>query len=100
VAASEPDAAASWLADPDAAPHGGESLAALVRRVGGWMDSAGLSGHVLAVTHPAVIRAALVYALGAPTTCFWRIDIAPLSLTKLRRNATQWSLRFNRPPFS
>jgi len=38
VAAAEGDAVASWLADPSAAPHGGESLAALLGRVSEWLD--------------------------------------------------------------
>ena len=33
IAADEPDAANSWLRDPAAAPHGGESILDLMRRV-------------------------------------------------------------------
>lgn len=39
VAAEEPEGLARWLADPDAAPHGGETLAGLMARVGRWLDS-------------------------------------------------------------
>ena len=95
VAAAGPDAVAAWLADPDAVPHGGESLAALAVRVAAWMD--GLSGRVLAVTHPAVVRAAVLHALGAPLACFWRIDAAPLSLVELGRDNARWTLRAGRP---
>jgi broad specificity phosphatase PhoE len=37
VAEREPDAFAAWLGDPAAAPHGGESLAALIERIGVWL---------------------------------------------------------------
>jgi broad specificity phosphatase PhoE len=96
VIAAEPEAAASWLADPAAAPHGGESVAMLIRRVSCWMDAGSLSGRVLAVTHPAVVRAAVVHALGAPEQGFWRVDVPPLSLVELNRSAGRWSLRAGR----
>ncbi|WP_326810952.1 histidine phosphatase family protein [Streptomyces scopuliridis] len=41
VAAAEPDALASWLADPAAAPHGGEPLLALLARAAHWLDTLG-----------------------------------------------------------
>ncbi len=34
---------AEWVADPDAAPHGGESLTALLARVGDWLDAVDLT---------------------------------------------------------
>src|SRR5271167_4224920 len=37
VAEREPDAFATWLGDPAASPHGGESLAALIERIGAWL---------------------------------------------------------------
>ena len=43
IAAAHPADVAAWLADPDAAPHGGESLTALLARVAGWLAGAGLS---------------------------------------------------------
>ncbi|SDV49713.1 histidine phosphatase family protein [Chitinasiproducens palmae] len=100
--ASEPDALAAWRTDPDAAPHGGESLRALLARVGDWLDaqaeaaraapSAGpqRSRRVVAVTHAAIIRAALVVALEAPPQAFWRIDVAPLSLAELHTAPLGW----------
>jgi broad specificity phosphatase PhoE len=96
VIAEEPEAAASWLADPDAAPHGGESVAMLIRRVSCWMDASSHSGRVLAVTHPAVVRAAVVLVLGAPAPGFWCVDVPPLSLVELKRRAGRWSLRASR----
>jgi broad specificity phosphatase PhoE len=93
VSAAEPEAVLSWLSDPTAAPHGGESVAALIRRVGGWLDGEAVQGRVLAVTHAAVARAAVVHVLGAPAQAFWRIDVPPLALVDLRRNGGPWTLR-------
>ena len=42
IVADEPDAANSWLHDPAAAPHGGESILDLMGRVATWLaDEAG-----------------------------------------------------------
>lgn len=92
IADSEPAALATWLGEPDAAPHGGESFGAVTQRVGGWMDSLPeQSGAVVALTHASVIRAAILHALGAPVGAHARIEIAPLSLVELRRSARGWS---------
>jgi len=93
IGATDPAGAAAWIADPATAPHGGESIAALLGRVGGWLDRFEAAGHTVAVTHPAVIRAGIVHVLGAPASAFWRIDIEPLSITDLRRHAGRWTLR-------
>ncbi len=93
VAAAEPEAVQAWTSDPDAAPHGGESVTELVRRVGRWLDGDGLDGRIVAVTHAAVLRAAVVHVLGVPPRCFWRIDAGPLAIADLRRNDRHWSLR-------
>jgi len=92
VATQEPDAVAQWMGDPTAAPHGGEPLAALQARVVSWLDQAE-EGHTLAIAHPSIIRAAVVHVLGAPFRAFWRIDIAPLTLTDLRKDQGRWLLR-------
>jgi len=89
----EPDGVAAWLEDPEAAPHGGESLAALISRVGAWLDDeAGAQGVTLAVTHGAIVRAAIVAAIEAPPRAFWRLDVAPLSLTRLSGHDGRWRL--------
>ncbi len=91
--AEEPQAVAEWLRAPEAAPHGGESLLALIERVANWLDAQRQTkGATLAVTHASVIRAAIVYALGAGPQSFWRIDVAPLSLTRLSGNGGRWTL--------
>jgi broad specificity phosphatase PhoE len=85
---------AVWLTDPALAPHGGETIVDLIERVRGWMES--LTAHhtrVVAVTHPAVIRAAILIALDAPPKSFWRIDIAPVSRTVMHFRGHAWTLR-------
>jgi broad specificity phosphatase PhoE len=91
--ADDSEGVLTWLRDPSAAPHGGESLEKLVSRVGNWMDKRQAAKRVIAVTHPAVIRAAIVHALQIPVHTFWRIDIAPLTLTDLRFNNRVWTVR-------
>ena len=94
VQAEDPDGIAAWLADTSAAPHGGESIAQLCRRATGWMDSRrAKNGHTIVITHAAFIRAAILSALVAPTSSFWRIDIEPLGKVDLRSDGTRWSLR-------
>lgn len=93
LAAAEPGALAAWTSDPDASPHGGESVTALIARVGAFLDGGGFSGHTLAITHASVVRAAVVHALGAGGRAFWRIEAGPLSVTDLRPSSRGWSLR-------
>ncbi|WP_318217811.1 histidine phosphatase family protein [Streptomyces sp. SCL15-6] len=95
--AREPAAVDTWLADPRSAPHGGESLLALIGRVGGWLDTRpGEDGdRIVAVAEPSVIRAALVYALKAPPATYWNLDVRPLSTTTLTGRTGRWTLRFD-----
>lgn len=89
-----PEELQEWLADPTAAPHGGESIVDLIHRVAGWLESvAGDAIPTVAVTHPAVIRAAILLALDSPPKSFWRIDIAPVSRTGLHFREQCWTLR-------
>jgi broad specificity phosphatase PhoE len=82
-----------WMADSTCAPHGGESVVQICTRVERWMKSLeSQPGHVLAVTHPFVIRAALLYVMRFPLSMFYLIDIEPLSSTELRFNNV-WRLR-------
>jgi broad specificity phosphatase PhoE len=98
--AREPTAVDAWLADPRLAPHGGESLLALITRVGGWLDTRpGEDGdRIVAVAEPSVIRAALVYALKAPPATYWNLDVRPLSTSTLTGRAGRWNLRFDGAP--
>jgi broad specificity phosphatase PhoE len=90
----DPAELAVWLTDPQRAPHGGESVVDLMGRVRGWLESmAATPSRIAAVTHPAVVRAAILLVLDAPPKSFWRIDIAPLSRTVLHYRGHAWTLR-------
>ncbi|MFO1210598.1 MAG: histidine phosphatase family protein [Amaricoccus sp.] len=97
LAVREPEAMAAFLRDPSARPHGGESIGDLVARVGGWLDAiVQRRGAIVAVTHAAVIRAALVHVLTPPPEAFWRIDVPPLSATGLTWDGRRWAWRAGR----
>jgi broad specificity phosphatase PhoE len=91
--ADVPQDLAAWLSDAEAAPHGGESIALLVRRVGGWLASMDLEGRLLVISHPAVLRAAVAHVLQAPAAACRRIDVGPLSRLELSRRGTEWRLQ-------
>jgi broad specificity phosphatase PhoE len=94
VATAEPAALAAWLADPAFAGHGGESRAALAARAAGWLNALlPGKGRVLAVTHAAVIRSLVLHVLQSPAAAFWRLDVAPLTLSELRHDGRRWALR-------
>ena len=93
VQESDLEGLTSWLTDIDATPHGGESLAHLIARVQRWMDGQTNAGHIIAVTHPAVIRAAIICTLLAPAESFWKVEVPPLSITDLRFNGRFWTMR-------
>jgi broad specificity phosphatase PhoE len=93
VQQEEPEAVAAWLTDPEAAPHGGETVRALLDRVAAWLDGqCDRSGTVVAVTPGAVVRAAVVRALDAPASAFWRIDVAPAGVTELHGRDGRWTV--------
>lgn len=96
VAAAEGETVARWLADPDRAAPGGESVREVCARVGRWLASAP-EGRTVAVVEPEVVRAAVVHALGLPAGAFWRLDVAPLTATELSGRAGRWNLRLGRP---
>ncbi len=83
-----------WVSDPARAPHGGESIVDLIERVAGWLESLTHDASpTVAVTHPAVIRAAVLAALEMSPKSFWRIDVAPVSRTVLHFRRGCWTLR-------
>jgi broad specificity phosphatase PhoE len=102
VAAAEPQSVTTWLSDPTSAPHGGESLIALLIRVGLWLDglvpnAGGSTVRVVAVAEPDIVRAAAVHALGARPQAFWRLDVRPLTVTELSGRDGRWNLISGRP---
>ncbi|MFE1173886.1 histidine phosphatase family protein [Streptomyces sp. NPDC058773] len=93
VADAEPAAVSAWLADPDFAGHGGESLRQLCDRIADWLARlAPDAGRVLAVVEPDVVRAAAVCALRVPAEVFWRLDVRPLTVTELSGRGGRWNL--------
>jgi broad specificity phosphatase PhoE len=92
VYADEPGAVRAWTSAPAAAPHGGESVLDVIARVGAWLE--GLPGErIIAVTHAAVVRAAVVHVLRAPASAFWSVDAEPLALVSLTGHEGRWRLR-------
>ncbi len=91
---SEPENLMAWISDMEAAPHGGDSIASLCERIAGWLSgqiTAG--GHTVVVTHPAVMRAAIVSILDAPRESFRKIDVLPLCVSEISSDGRRWALR-------
>jgi broad specificity phosphatase PhoE len=94
IALQDARAVDTWLHDAYAAPHGGESLAALIDRVGRVLDDHPWpQGRSVVVVTPLVARGAVVYALGAPPEVIFRIDIAPLGRVLISRSDQIWRLQ-------
>lgn len=92
----EPLAFVAWVRNPSQAPHGGETIPQVMARVADWIDERGRSkggGHMVAITHASVIRAAILHVIQAQLPSFWRIDVLPLSRTELRTNGRRWVFR-------
>ncbi|NUU21545.1 MAG: histidine phosphatase family protein [Streptomycetaceae bacterium] len=98
VSGTEPAAVGQWLADPAAAPHGGESVRDLCLRIGRWLDGAALTeGRTVAVVEPDVVRAVVVQVLDAPAAAFWRVDVPPLTATAISGRSGRWNLGLGQP---
>lgn len=66
IKAVAPEALAIWMHDCAAAPHGGESIVEMLARVTSWFETIGpAQGRIVAVTHAAIMRAAILLALDA-----------------------------------
>ncbi|MGE8154546.1 histidine phosphatase family protein [Pseudomonas vancouverensis] len=88
---TESEALLGWTVDPDSAPHGGESLTQLEARMAAWLTSLqSTPGHIVAITHPFIIRAALAHVLQGVSSNL--IDVEPLSAVELRFHG-RWRLR-------
>jgi broad specificity phosphatase PhoE len=77
---------ARWREDPDFAPEGGESLAAVGRRVAAACEAlapGAAAGDVVVVSHVSPIKAAVVWALGTATPTVWRMFVAVASVTRI-----------------
>lgn len=93
ILARDPKGVDAWLRDPAAAPHGGESLLSLMQRIAHWLEGEKMmERRSILVTHASIVRAATVHAIDAPAKSFWRIDVAPLSVTRLSGKDGRWNL--------
>jgi broad specificity phosphatase PhoE len=86
--------AALWMSDPNARPHGGESLTAFAARVAGWLDEqlSHPGESLVAITHGGVIKASIVHALAAPIRAFWSLGADPLRVTELHAHDRRWTV--------
>lgn len=97
VAAQDPDGLRRWMTDTAYAPvGGGESVEALIARVGAHLGALAPGTH-RAVVGQGVVRAAVVWALELPPAAFWRLDVRPGSATALTGRAGRWNLLVGRP---
>ncbi|NKY42241.1 histidine phosphatase family protein [Nocardia cerradoensis] len=89
----------SWMTDPGYRGHGGEAITDLLDRVRDWLDTVVADRcRIVAITHPAVVRASVLLALAAPPESFWRIDVPPLSATTLHSRGPAWTVRHTANP--
>lgn len=83
----------NWLAAPARGAPEGEPASAVRARVGAWMNDLS-AGRVLAVTHAAVLRAAIAHALDVQDAATIGIDVAPLTRVVLSRQIRgRWRLQ-------
>lgn len=93
VQRDEPHALAQWLGDPQSVVHGGESMLDLCTRVEHWLSIRSAEpGNWIAVTHPFVIRAAVLQVLGGVPADLHRLDVLPCASLQLVYTGL-WRLR-------
>ena len=93
---ADPERVTAWLERPHTATPGGESENDVLTRVADWLGDLGdLPGErrtVLAVVHPAVVRAVVLYVLDAPAESLRHVDVRPLARVRLSLHEGSWSL--------
>lgn len=90
-----PETLAQWMSDPEFAPAGGESIAALGVRVRSACDDLAdeaAERDIVVVSHVSPVKAAVAWALGVGDEITWRLYVAPASVTKLAVGPTRRSL--------
>ena len=87
----------AWQGDVDWAPPGGESHAALGKRVRAACDELATApagdGDVLVVSHVSPIKAAVAWALAVGDEVAWHLFLAPGSITRIAPRGTRQSLQ-------
>lgn len=97
VAGEDPEGLRRWMTDTAyAPPGGGESVEALIARVGAHLGALAPGTH-RAVVGQGVVRAAVVCALELPAAAFWRLDVRPESVTTLTGRSGRWNLLVGQP---
>ncbi|TCC53146.1 histidine phosphatase family protein [Kribbella capetownensis] len=96
--AADPERVTAWLERPHTATPGGESENDVLARVADWLgdlgEQYGERRTVLAIVHPAVVRAAVLYVLDAPAESLRHVDVRPLARVRLSLHEGSWSLAF------
>lgn len=96
--AAEQERVAAWLERPHAATPGGETENDVLTRVADWLGDLGQDPDdrrtVVAVVHPAVVRAIVLYVLDAPAESLRHVDVRPLATVTLSLHEGSWSLAF------
>ena len=75
-----------WRADPEYVPEGGESLAAVGRRVGqacSQLADEAKEGNVVVVSHVSPIKAAVAWVLGVGDQVAWRMHLDLASICRV-----------------
>jgi broad specificity phosphatase PhoE len=94
--AAEPSQVAAWLERPHTAAPGGETENDLIARVADWLGDVAErhKDHtsVIAVVHPAVARAIVLYVVDAPAESLRHVDVRPLATVDLSLHVGSWSL--------
>lgn len=76
----------AWRSDPDYAPAGGESLAAVgsrVREACRELSADAAAGDVVVVSHVSPIKAAVAWALGLDDIVVWRMFLADAAVSRI-----------------
>jgi broad specificity phosphatase PhoE len=94
----DPQRVSAWLERPHMATPGGESENDVLIRVADWLGDL-VERHdertsVVAVVHPAVVRAVVLYAVDAPAESLRHVDVRPLAAVHLSHHSGNWSLAF------
>lgn len=94
--AAEPTRVAAWLERPHTATPDGETENDLIARVADWLGDVAErhedSSSVIAVVHPAVARAIVLYVVDAPAESLRHVDVRPLAVVNLSLHVGSWSL--------
>lgn len=95
LAEVSPEQWAAWRADDEFAPPGGESLAAVGRRVRAALEDLAAESRrrdIVVVTHVSPIKASVAWAVGGTDAMAWRMFVAPASITRIAWNPAGPSL--------